>query len=266
MRQVDEKRRPSMELFDHPLSPYSLKVRVALYEKGLAFDLHEIWSHEDGEALRALNPRAEVPALRDGDTVVYDSRIICDYLDDRHPESPLMPSDPAARAACRTLEAIADTQLDPCVLVLALYKVFRPGLVDTHPAAFDQATGILRRHYTNLDGKLGGRQFLGGAFSRADIACFPHFTFTAFLGAGVGDEHPRLAAWFARMNDRPSCQRVAAEAMAAIDQSKSVATPFFDRERLHWRSDRIEMLLRLGLGPWLLEELEANRGFLPDVP
>jgi hypothetical protein len=45
-----------------------------------------------------------------------------------------------------------------------------------------------------------------------------------------------------------------------------VTKPFFDNDRLHWRSDRIEMLLRVGLGPWLLEELGADRGFLPDVP
>jgi hypothetical protein len=39
--------------------------------------------------------------------------------------------------------------------------------------------------------------------------------------------------------------------------------PFFDPNRLHWRSDRIEQLLRIGLGRWLLDELDAGRAFLP---
>ncbi len=61
-----------MELYDNPLSPYAQKVRLSLYEKGLEFEKHEIYREGDGQALLAVSPRGEVPALRDGDTVVYD--------------------------------------------------------------------------------------------------------------------------------------------------------------------------------------------------
>jgi hypothetical protein len=52
--------------------------------------------------------------------------------------------------------------------------------------------------------------------------------------------------------------------MATVGQQPADA--FFDSRRLHWRSDRIEQLLRIGLGPWLLEELAADRAFLPPGP
>ena len=67
-----------MMLFDNPLSPYSFKVRACLYEKGLEFEKREISTHSQRDELLALNPRGEVPALRDGDTVVVDSRVICE--------------------------------------------------------------------------------------------------------------------------------------------------------------------------------------------
>jgi hypothetical protein len=63
------------------------------------------------------------------------------------------------------------------------------------------------------------------------------------------------------MNERESVQRTTREAMAILGQQHD--EPAFDTNRLHWRSDRIEQLLRIGMGPWLLEELAAGRAFLP---
>jgi hypothetical protein len=51
------------------------------------------------------------------------------------------------------------------------------------------------------------------------------------------------------------------EAITSVTQRHD--EPFFDPNRLHWRSDRIEQLLRIGLGRWLLDELDAGRAFLP---
>ena len=66
------------------------------------------------------------------------------------------------------------------------------------------------------------------------------------------------------MNERESIQRTTQEAMASI--GTQVDDPFFDTDRLHWRGDRIEQLLRIGMGAWLLDELAANRAFLPPSP
>jgi len=70
--------------------------------------------------------------------------------------------------------------------------------------------------------------------------------------------------WLGPVNARPSVQRTTQEAIASLETK--VDAPFFDTNRLHWRSDRIEQLVRIGLGPWLLEEIAADRAFLPPSP
>jgi glutathione S-transferase/RNA polymerase-associated protein len=255
-----------MKLFDHPLSPYAFKVRATLYAKGIEVEHCEIWHESQRAELVRVNPRGEVPALQDGDTVVYDSTIICDYLEETHPTPPLLPADPAARARCRALELICDTQVDACVLIIALLKIFRPAMEAQFPEALAKGVEILNKLHGDFESALEGREYFTGALSRADIALYPHLSAAAFIGCPVGPEHSRLAEWLARAGEQPSLKRAFQESMAAFERSQKETDQFFNEERLHWRSDRIEMALRCGLGQWLLEELEAGRGFLPPVP
>ncbi len=254
-----------MKLYDNPLSPYALKIRVILYEKGLDFEKHEIHTEEQRDDLLRVNPRAEVPALVDGDAVLYDSKIIAEYLEEKYPAHPLLPRDPVSRARCRALELIADTQIDSAVLSVALFKIFRPELAGTFPDALGAAVAVLERCYAALDRGLTG-DFLLGTFSRADACLIPFVATAAFTGVAPDERTPHLAAWLARMNARPSVQRAMQEALDAYARSQSIANPLFSTQRLHWRSDRIEQLLRIGLGAWLIEELAADRAFLPPVP
>ena len=253
-----------MKLYDTPLSPYAMKIRMILYEKGIEFEKHEVHTVSEGEELRRLNPRAEVPALVDGDVVISDSKVIAEYLEETHPEPALLPKDPTSRAECRALELRCDTEIDAAVLAFALFKFFRPALADEQPEAFRKAESEVRGHFAALDGLLEGRAYLCGSFSRADIALAPHVGACGFLGLAPGDDTPNLAAWQTRVNERESIQRTTQEAMASI--GTQVDDPFFDTDRLHWRGDRIEQLLRIGMGAWLLNELAANRAFLPPSP
>lgn len=90
-----------MILFEHPLSPYAQKLKIALREKGVACDLRLPEGLGSGagyvvEFTRA-SPRGEVPALGDGDLRLFDSTIILDYLEERWPQPSLMPDAPGAR-------------------------------------------------------------------------------------------------------------------------------------------------------------------------
>jgi len=255
-----------LQLFDHPLSPYALKVRILLYEKGLEFEKKEIRRHDQRDELLRLNPRGEVPALRDGDVVIYDSRVIAEYVEDRWPTPPMLPPDPAGRARARAIELVADTQVDACAVGVALFGFFRPALKETHPEALARTTELLRKHHENLDRELAGREHFAGPFSRADIAVLPHVAMPAAIGFGVPPECTRLTAWLERVQSRPSAQRAMQDAFAAFAESQEEKDPFFAHDRLHWRNDRIEYLLRVGLGPWLLDELRADRAFFSPVP
>ena len=252
-----------LQLFDHPISPYAFKVRILLYEKGLEFEKHEIHDESQRDELFALNPRGEVPAIRDGDTVVADSKVIGDYLDERWPETPLLPSDPASRAEARRIELYADGPLDGALLCVALFAVMRPQLAETHARFRDAALAEYQRHQEILDRELAGREYFAGAFSRADAAVAPHVLMAAAVGFGVPPELSNLSGWVERMNARPSVERTTAEALASFAASQENPSPFFSNDRLQWRSDRIEALLRIGLGPWLLEDLERGGAFLP---
>jgi glutathione S-transferase len=198
-----------MKLYDNAASPYAFKVRGVLYEKGLAVEHHEIRSEPQRVELLRVSPRGEVPALVDGETVVYDSTIICEYLEDTHPEPPTMPADAAGRARVRAVERIADTQLDPAVMVLALLKLFRPEVDKDHPGALAVADRALAQHWANLDRQLGDREWLVGSFSRADIAVAAHVAAATFMGHGPTEAWPRgrSAPPAARPSSAPSPTR-----------------------------------------------------------
>ena len=90
-----------MTLFSNPTCPHSHRVRIVLAEKGISLDVVEVEAASLPEDLLDLNPYNSVPTLVDRDLVLYDSRVIAEYLDERFPHPPLMPVDPVSRARFR---------------------------------------------------------------------------------------------------------------------------------------------------------------------
>jgi len=94
-------RRSVMTLFSAPTDPWSHRTRLVLAEKSIAIDLVNVDPARLPEDLLDLNPYHSVPTLVDRDLVLYDSRVIIEYLDERFPHPPLMPIDPVTRAQFR---------------------------------------------------------------------------------------------------------------------------------------------------------------------
>jgi stringent starvation protein A len=94
-------RRAVMTLFSSPSDPWSHRARLVLAEKGLSIETIDVDQGKLPEDLLDLNPYHSVPTLVDRDLVLYDSRVIIDYLDERFPHPPLMPIDPITRAQFR---------------------------------------------------------------------------------------------------------------------------------------------------------------------
>lgn len=90
-----------MTLFSHPTCPHSHRVRLVLAEKSINVDVVSVEGPTLPEDLLDLNPYNSVPTLVDRDLVLYDSRVIIEYLDERFPHPPLMPVDPVTRAQFR---------------------------------------------------------------------------------------------------------------------------------------------------------------------
>ncbi len=89
-----------MKLYDAAACPFCARVRLVLGEKGLAYEAVEIDLAHRPPWLSELNPAGRVPVLEDG-FVLPESLAIMEYLDERHPEPPLLPSDPEQRALAR---------------------------------------------------------------------------------------------------------------------------------------------------------------------
>ena len=94
-------RRAAMTLFSAPDELHSHRTRIVLAEKGIEIDIINVVPGRYPEDLLDLNPYHSLPTLVDRDLVLYDSRVIMEYLDERFPHPPLMPVDPIQRAQFR---------------------------------------------------------------------------------------------------------------------------------------------------------------------
>mgnify|MGYP001823599735 FL=1 len=108
-------KRSSMIFFSDPTSHYSHRVRIVLAEKGVTVDLIETDSAHPPTELSELNPYNSLPTLVDRDLVLYESKVMMEYLDERFPHPPLLPVYPVARAESRLL--IHRIEKDWCALV-----------------------------------------------------------------------------------------------------------------------------------------------------
>jgi RNA polymerase-associated protein len=92
-----------MTLFSAPHDAWSHRTRIVLAEKGIPVEIIDVEPGRLPEDLLDLNPYHSVPTLVDRDLVLYDSRVIMEYVDERFPHPPLMPVDPVSRAQTRLM-------------------------------------------------------------------------------------------------------------------------------------------------------------------
>jgi RNA polymerase-associated protein len=107
-------KRSSMIFFSDPTSHYSHRVRIVLAEKGVTVDMIEADALHPPTELSELNPYNSLPTLVDRDLVLYESKVMMEYLDERFPHPPLLPVYPVARAESRLL--IHRIEKDWCAL------------------------------------------------------------------------------------------------------------------------------------------------------
>jgi glutathione S-transferase len=213
-----------MRLYSGPLSLFTAKVRIALAEKGIEAERVEVgWSLADRYEphhpdVVALNPKRQVPVLVDGDVVVYDSTLIFEYLEERHPVPALYPSELAERARCRQLEAAADEILFPHVWTLIDEGFYPADRGARDEAALETARAGIARYGEAREKELAGRRWLCDDFSVADIANFVFLNAAVTLGAPLRSEHTALAHWYERVAARPAVAREVSEMQAFVRQ------------------------------------------------
>lgn len=203
-----------MKLYSGPLSLFTVKIRVALAEKGLDYELISVpfsretrYEPKHPDVVR-INPKAQVPCLEDGDgeaaVAIYDSTVILEYLEDRYPSPALYPREAAAKARCRQLELEADEVFFPGIWGLIGERFYPKGAAGRDAEVERQSVEKTHSFYERLATALGSREFLCGEFSVADISHFVFCHAAATLGEPIGEQHGDLRAWFERMSERPA--------------------------------------------------------------
>ena len=177
-------------LYDADRCPYCARVRIALAEKGIEYETVEVDLDDRPAWIYEKNPLGRVPVLEEDTFVLAESAVIDEYLDDRYPEPPLWPTDPAERALGRMLVFRFDELSRP-------YYALRRG----EEGAADRLDVALGE----LDALLEGRPFLSGReFGLADIAYVPWILRARDRLDVDLSRFSALADWLARLQVRPS--------------------------------------------------------------
>lgn len=258
-------------LYEHPLSPYAQKVKILLREKGLAFEPRAPEGLGAGGATGefvAASPRAEVPALIDGDVRIFDSTVILEYLEDAYPEPALRPASAAERARVRMLEEVMDTHFEAITWGLSELSWFRRAEGAQAEAIRAAAGRQLAGFYGWLERQLGERPwFNGDAFGWGDLCVVPFLNGAVGQGNAVPDGS-RLAEWLARANARPSVAATVEDVRAwsrdasVGDVAELVEKGLFKRE---YRDHRLEWMIKSGGLEVVVKGLErGNIRFAPE--
>lgn len=195
-----------MKLIGALASPYVRKVRIVLAEKKLDYklELENVWA--DDTRIQQSNPLGKVPCLvmEDGEAV-FDSRVICEYLDTLSPVGKLIPPSGRERAEVRCWEALADGVTDAAVQI-RVEAMFHDeasrsqALIDRQRSKIDEALRAMARG-------LDERQWCASnRLTLADVAvvCALGYLDFRFPEIAWRDAHPNLADHFERMSARPS--------------------------------------------------------------
>ena len=193
-----------MQLYFSPASPFVRKVRVTAHELGLSgrieltsVTLTPVSPHE---AVRSSNPLGKIPALiTDEGTALYDSPVICEYLDALAGGNRIFPAPGPARWTALRRQALADGMMDAAVLT-RYEQAVRPKELRWEA----WVDGQLLKIRTALDAL--ELESLEGAFDigTISIACALGYLDLRFANEGWRKSRPRLGAWLAGLSQRPS--------------------------------------------------------------
>jgi glutathione S-transferase len=194
---------------------------VVLYEKSIPyetvpFDL--VKKEQKRPEFLKMNPYGKVPVLVDGNTIIYESCIINEYLEEKYPDTPLLPADPGLRSKIRILIDYGVNRTYPAYERLRneMLKVESERNLEVISEAKQELKGLLQR----FEDEIGDQPYLAGDFSLLDAAVIPRFLRIEAWGPLADPALPRLIKWLERMKGRPSVQKIIASGMPQSHTSK----------------------------------------------
>jgi RNA polymerase-associated protein len=190
-----------LTLYDADRCPYCARARIALAEKGVEHEVVPVDLADRPAWIYEKNETGRVPVLEEGAWILPESSVILEYIEERYPEPPLLPADPAARALARVWIFRHDELSGP-------YYALRRG-EDGAAERFDE-------QLARLDAALERQPYLtGDEYGLADIAYVPWLLRARdVLGVSL-DAFPAVRSWLGRLEERPAVAREV-ETVAAL--------------------------------------------------
>jgi glutathione S-transferase len=188
----------SLKLISHKLCPYVQRAVIALAERGVTFERIDVDLADKPDWFIAISPLGRTPVLLVGDTPIFESAVILEYLEETEPK-PLHPADPLRRAEHRGWIEFGSAVLGD---IAGLYSA-------PHEAAFQTRATQLEQRFARLEGRvLSSPWFDGENFSLVDAVFGPVFryfdVFDEIGDFGILAGKPKLARWRASLSARPS--------------------------------------------------------------
>ncbi|MBB4212634.1 glutathione S-transferase [Rhodothalassium salexigens DSM 2132] len=219
-------------LFHNIISPSARAVRLFLAEKGVEADLREEPDWEGRIEFRRLSPEGEVPLLLvDGGHTIAGFLPICEYLEELHPEPPMLGRDLLARAEVRRLalwyghrfwEEVGRYLITEKIIK----RLYRRETPDTE--AIRAGLQNLRTHLDYLDYLATRRHYLTGTyFTLADAIAAAQVSVLDYLGHVAWDDHPGAREWYMLVKSRKSMRHLLGERIAGIRPPKYYDQPDF---------------------------------------
>jgi glutathione S-transferase len=214
-----------------PLCPFSRKVRLALAEKSVPFELVRAIPWDAGDAFYALNPTGRTPVLHDEAKriTLSDSRAICEYLEETEDKAPLILGTAAGRAEIRRLVALFDEQFFAEVTLPLLNERMKKRLfLRTSPDSkvLREAMRLAHEHLDYIDWLVDTRRWLAGAqLSLADFAAAAQISVADYLGGIDWGGHNEARGWYRVMKSRPSFRPLLTEKMEGLPPPPGYSDP-----------------------------------------
>jgi glutathione S-transferase len=206
-----------MKFYDCTTAPSPRRVRIFLAEKGVGIDTVQVDLRNNEQltpAFRAINPDCTVPALQlDDGTVIGDAVAICQYIEELHPDPPLIGTTPQERAVVTALNR--QIERDGFYAAMDAFRNVSKGLKGRAlpgPHDYAQIPELAERgrvrieHFVrDMDARLVDREFLAGSrFTIADISAMVLVDFAGWIKFKIPGDCANLRRWHAAMSARPS--------------------------------------------------------------
>jgi glutathione S-transferase len=202
-----------MKIYGHPMSTCTRKVLMTLAEKGQEAQLVTVdvfKGEQKSPENTARQPFGQIPSIDDDGFVLYESRAIARYLDEKLSGPKLTPADPKARAKMEQWISVETSNFTPIAMKLIYQLLFnKMAGKEADMKVVGEAKESIQKPLGILDKALEKDEFLAGPFSLAEVSFMPYVEYLYAAGeGGLVEAHPHVGSWWKRISNRPTWKKI----------------------------------------------------------